>query len=337
MRYKAIIIVSFLVINTFVVQAEAYARAIYKEVNMLGGYSDRNEWIGEKGMMLKNSVGFEYFDKFSNDYGDFLTVDLQMRVAYDSQQNSEDAWAVEFHNAWVEHKFGLGKTLRLGHFDPVFGLEPVLDTHGALLQTLAHENIGFKKDWGVGYRSYIGELDYEIAAQLGSGMSIRHKDDSFLLTARVGSTLGTDFQYGISALWGQTLKSMQARTLPVPDLISDDATRKERLGLDARYEIGSFGFKGEIAGGREESQPAGGGLFEIDYIVPKLQALQFKVQQTYWSNDLENSDAKTITLSHVISYKVTSYLTVRAGYFHDVYEESGNEDDQVFLQFYFFG
>ncbi|MFC1808967.1 hypothetical protein ACFL3D_02440 [Candidatus Omnitrophota bacterium] len=335
MKTKCFILMILLI--SFITMPLAYGGDFYKEVNMLGGYSDRDEWIGEKGMSLKNSVGFEYFDKFSNDYGDFLTLDIQMRFSYDSQESSDDAWGVEFHNAWLDYKPGLGHTIRVGHFDPAFGLEPVLDTHGTLLQTLAPQNIGFKKDWGIGYRSYLGEFDYQVAAQLGSGMGIRHEDDSFLLTGRVSSVMENGLEYGVSVLWGQTLKARQARTIPVADLVSRDATRKERLGLDAQYEYGPFSFKGEIAGGREDSQPAGGGLFEIQYTVPQLQELQFKVQQSLWSYDLEDSDQKDITLSQVISYNVNSFLTVRVGYFHDVYKANGREDDQVFLQFYFFG
>ena len=41
----------------------------YKELNLIGGYSDSNEWLSEA-MMLKNSIGAEYFRKFSDEQGD---------------------------------------------------------------------------------------------------------------------------------------------------------------------------------------------------------------------------------------------------------------------------
>ncbi|MGB8226915.1 MAG: hypothetical protein WCE45_08670 [Sedimentisphaerales bacterium] len=54
--------------------------AFYKELNLIGGYSDNKGLVGKDNHMLKNSVGFEYFRKFSNKYGDYLTLDLQMRL-----------------------------------------------------------------------------------------------------------------------------------------------------------------------------------------------------------------------------------------------------------------
>ena len=131
--------------------ADTVSAGITPEVNLMGGYSDQESWIGKKGMSLKNSIGFEYFRIFSNDYGDFLTADLQVRLSYDSIESSDDAWAIEIHNAWLDYKLSLGKIFRVGHFDPAFGLEPLMDTHGTLMQSLAVKNIGFKKDWGVGY------------------------------------------------------------------------------------------------------------------------------------------------------------------------------------------
>ena len=87
---------------------ESIAQNFYKEAVIIGGYSDKDQWVGKKDMMLKNSIGFEYFRKFSDEYGDFLTLDIQMRIAYDSMENSSDTFGVEIHNAWLEYKLGLG-------------------------------------------------------------------------------------------------------------------------------------------------------------------------------------------------------------------------------------
>jgi hypothetical protein len=75
----------------------------------------------------------------------FLTTDLQMRLAYDSTETAEDVWGVQIHNAWVQYKFDPAYKVKIGHFDTPFGLEPVLDTHATLVQTLAAKNIGYKK------------------------------------------------------------------------------------------------------------------------------------------------------------------------------------------------
>ena len=148
---KKQIIIALLFISTGWMHRPVGADNFYKEAIIIGGYSVNDQWVDEKNRWPKNSVGFEYYKKFSDEYGDFLTLDLQMRMAYDSSEESPDAFGIEIHNAWLEYKLGLGKSIRFGHFDPAFGLEPVLDTHGTVLQTLAPKNIGFKKDWGVGF------------------------------------------------------------------------------------------------------------------------------------------------------------------------------------------
>jgi len=308
----------------------------YKEAIIIGGYSDRDQWVGKKDKGLKNSVGFEYYKKFSDEYGDFLTLDFQMRMAYDSKEESCDAFGVEIHNAWLEYKLGLGKSIRLGHFDPAFGLEPVLDTHGTLQQSLASKNIGFKKDWGLAYKGLLGNYDYQLAAQLGSGMGIRRKDGSFLLTGRISTPQTRDTQFGFSFLYGQTLQSNQSWTIPAPELVSGESIRKKRIGVDFQCPLGLFDFKAEIAAGDNDGTTVAGGLAEFGYTVPELQNLRLKMQTLYWSNDWEEKNARDLTLSPVIEYKINPVATIRLGYFHDVYSSS-DEAKMIMLQFYYFG
>jgi len=313
----------------------AQADNFYKEARIIGGYSKKDKWVGGRGESM-NSLGFEYYKKFSNEYGDFLTLDLQMRVAYDSMASSKDAFGVEIHNAWLEHKLGLGESIRAGHFAPAFGLEPVVDTHGTLLQTLASQNIGFKRDWGVDYRGLLGDYDYELAAQLGSGMGIHRKDDSFLLTGRISTPKSGETQVGLSFLYGQTLQSSQPWTIPSPDLVTNKSTRKKRIGLDLQRQLGIFDFKGEIAAGDNDGTTVAGGLVEFGYTVPQQQDLKVKMQMSYWSNEWDKKDARDLTLSPVIEYKINTSSTISLGYFHDVYS-SGDKDRMIVLQFYYFG
>jgi len=328
----------FILALTFIsispLQGVVLADNFYKEAIIIGGYSDKDQWLGKKGKSLKNSIGFEYYRKFSNEYGDFLTLDLQMRMAYDSKEDSRDAFGVEIHNAWLEYKLGLGKSVRLGHFDPAFGLEPVLDTHGTLLQTLASKNIGFKKDWGVAYKGLLGDYDYELAAQLGSGMGIRRKDGSFLLTGRISTPQTRDTQFGLSFLYGQTLQSSQSWTIPAPELMSGKSIRKKRIGIDFQCPLGLFDFKAEVAAGDNDGRTVAGGLAELGYTVPEQQNLRLKMQTLYWSNDWEEKNARDLTLSPVIEYKINSATTLRLGYFHDIYARDGDEDRQILLQLY---
>jgi len=282
----------------------------YREAMLTGGYSERDNWVGMKDKGLKNSVGFEYYRKLSNDYGDFLTLDLQVRAGYDSKEDSRDAFGIEIHNAWAEYNLGLGKALRFGHFSPAFGLEPVLDTHGTLLQTLAGRNIGFKKDWGIAYKGMVGEYDYEVAAQIGSGMGIRRKDGSYLLTSRIGTPQTREFRYGLSFLYGRTL---------------------------VQFPVGLFDFKGEVAAGDNDGTTVGGALAELGYTVPELQRLRLKVQGSYWSNDWDKEDARDLTIAPVLEYEVSPSLSARLGYFHDIDSAGGGKDRLVLLQLYYYG
>ncbi len=304
-----IFVFTFLVVFSF--YRNAQAQYLYKEINLIGGYSDREEWVG-KSETLSNSIGFEDYRKFSNEYGDYLTSDLQVRIAYDSLENAKDAWAVEIHNAWLAYKMGLGRDLKIGHFDPDFGLEPILDTHGTILQTLAMKNIGFNRDWGVALEGLLSELDYKLALQLGSGMSIRHRDGSYLFTTRIGTPTTRNFQYGISLMHGEVLQSEGMQTFPLNDLLSDKAVTKNRIGLDAQYLFSSYLFKGEIAYGKNDSDDVLGYLCEIDYTLPKNQNIQLELQFQSWINDLSKSNTGDSTIIGGMSYKLNQNVTLRA-------------------------
>lgn len=287
--------------------------------------------------MMNSSVGFEFYRKYYGDYGDFLTADLQMRAAYDSKENSRGAWGVEIHNAWLEHKFSQYAKIRAGHFDPSFGLEPVVDTHSTLLQTLAEQDIGFNKDWGVQVRGLLPALDYEASLQLGSGMSIRRRDDSYLATLRIGTPEGRNLQGGFSILSGRTLETEGMRTVPKNKLLSADAVNKKRVGLDGQYLYGPLLFKGEFAYGQNDKNDVLGYLTEIDYTLPPHQNLEFELQYKSWINDihLASSDDSTLTLG--ATYKLNQSTTLRAAFLHNFGMMDTKPQDTFVVQFYFLG
>lgn len=313
----------------------AFGDEFYKELNLTGGYSNTDHWVGTNGTNLKNSVGFEYFRIFSNEYGDFLKLDLQMRFAYDSRQDAENGFGLEIHNAWLEYKPDLGKTIRVGHFDPAFGLEPVLDTHGSMLQTSIFNNIGYKKDWGIGYRTYIGDYDIEMAAQLGSGMGIHFKNN-YLLSTRISSVTDTGLEYGFSFLHGQTLKSRLSWTIPAADLVSEESVLRNRIGADIQCPLGPFRFLGELAVGTDDGTTVGGGMAQLEYDLPDPYNTTFKFQTLAWTNVSNQTDELNLMLAPVLEYRMSSNWTFRAGYFHDLFNP--NENQQMFLlQLYYFG
>ncbi|MDD5044215.1 MAG: hypothetical protein PHH69_02110 [Candidatus Omnitrophica bacterium] len=330
--------VSIIILLTFFLKVNAAASEslFYKEINLIGGYSNIDHWVG-KSSTLANSIGFEYYKKFSNEYGDYMTGDLQMRASYDSKKNSHEAWGLEIHNAWLEYKLGYVTKIRAGHFDPSFGLEPVLDTHGTILQTLAMNDIGFTKDWGISLRGSLPKFDYESSLQLGSGMSIRRKDGSFLATTRIGSPSSENLQYGFSLLYGKVLETDGMRTFPKNELLSDEATDKKRVGIDGQYLFGPYLFKGEVAYGTNDKDRVLGYLTEIDYTLPKYQNCQFELQFQSWINDLNESSSDLSTLTAGVSYKLTQNKTLRATFSHDFSNDGEKEEDKFLLQFYYFG
>jgi len=308
----------------------------YKELNLIGGYSSRDHWIG-KSSTLSNLVGFEYYQKFSSKYGDYLTADLQVRFAYDSSENFKDAWAFQIHNAWLEYKLGRGANVRVGHFDPAFGLEPVVDTHSTILQTLAIRDIGFKKDWGIALRGSLPEFDYDVAFQIGSGMSIRRIDGSFLVTARIGSVPVDNFEYGASLLCGKVLKTVGMGTFPKNHLVADKPIFKQRLGLDCRYSWYSYLFKGEVAYGTNDSKNVIGYLLEADYTAPRNPNWEAKVQFESWINNLKKKKTDDSTLSTSLSYKLNQKITLRAAYLHDFNLMNAESENKFLLQLYYYG
>jgi len=324
--------------TAFLVPQEAFAEQalFYKEINLIGGYSDREHWIG-KSAELMNSLGFEYYKKFSNDYGDFLTADLQMRMAYDSAEPRDDAWGLQIHNAWLQYKLNSAQRVKFGHFDVPFGLEQVLDTHGTLLQTLADANIGFKQDWGFALDGALPNFDYNAALQIGSGMSIYRKDGSFLATTRIGTPTGRNLQGGISLMYGKVLESIGMFTFPRAELVCDKTVLKKRVGLDGQYLFGPYLMKAELAYGKDENKNVIGYLYELDYTLPKLQNCELQAQFQSWQHDLNKRGSDDSTLSVGVAYKLNSQITLRAAVAHDFNLMEGGEDDKVLFQVYYFG
>jgi hypothetical protein len=316
------------------VPIEASQHLFYREVNLIGGYSDNDKWIGQNDP-LSNSVGFEDYRKLSNDYGDYLTTDLQVRLAYDPTVSSDDAWAIQIHNAWAELK-GWGSEKYLGgHFDPAYGLESVVDTHSTIFQTLAMQDIGFNKDWGVAVKGMAPAFDYEAALQLGSGMSIRREDGSYLATARAASPVGNK-QFGVSVLMGRVLDSMGMSTFPRNDLVSDGSVQKKRIGADTQILFGPALVKAEASFGKNDSTQVMGYLGELNYTIPKHQTWEIECQYKSWINDLDRGGSDDSTLSLGATNKVREDITLRTAYIKDLHLMNGDEDEKILLQLYYY-
>jgi len=283
---------------------------INKELNLIGGYG--GDFFTET-MHHQNSIGFEYFGKHSNDYGDFLTADLQLRIAHNFEKETT---TIEVHNAWLEYKLGLGKFIRLGHFAPAFGIEKVKDTHATFWQTNAMKNVGFKQDWGVGYRNFWNNFDYEFTAQIGSGMAIQK--DGYLFCSRINTNSTKSLQFAVSALYGKIHKSMGMATYP---LSSSMKILKKQIGFELQYEYADFKFMNEIAFGYDGNTETVSGFSEWDYTPFAFQDLKLIVQYKYFD--------KASNWNFGGAYKLHETIT-----FSTLYELKEN---RILCQIHFFG
>ena len=307
----------------------------YKEAQVIGAYSSEDGWMGEVAGQ-SSSLGFEDYRRFSGAGGDFLTTDLQARLAFYATR-SRDVWGIEIHNAYAACKVAYGQRLRLGHFDVPFGLEPVVDTHGTLLQTLAMAATGFKQDWGAGLKGGLAALDYEVAAQIGSGMTIRRQDRSYLLAARLGSPSDGNRSLGGSVLYGRVLESMGMETFPANRLMAEEAVPKRLAGLDGQYLYGPVLFKGEVVYGESDGRPVLGYLAQADCTIPQDQNWSVELQFQSWTSDLARDRSDRSSVAGCLSYRVSEASTLRAALMRDLEAEgSGNATTGV-LQFYYFG
>jgi len=307
------------------------------EVNAVGSYSHLDGWGGSRPPLPRNSAGMELFTTFADTRGDFLSADLQVRLASDERARTDSSWAIEVHNAWLRWKPGLGQYLRAGHFSPAYGLEPVSDTHGRMLQTLAMQDIGFKHDWGIGYEGIAGPLDFRTAAQLGSGMGIRYRRNRYLLSARIGSPESDHVRWGISALHGLVFAAYDHRLIPAPEYHTCPVP-KDRLGADLRVPVGPVETSTELTWGRDNSSHVLGALTQIRLESVAATRWNLALQGRYWADSLGEGMAEGAQVATVLEYPVSPGSTVRVGYFHDVADMFGAPLDRLaVLQFYHLG
>jgi hypothetical protein len=307
------------------------------EILAIAGYSREKDLSTPDRNLPRNAAGFEYFARFSGPRGDFLGANLQARLSYHEFPRGPDRWGLEIHNAWLQYRLGLGRNIAVGHIAPAFGLEPEVDTHAALLQTLAGQDVGFKKDWGLVYSGMAGPLDFQAGAQLGSGMGIRAGNGAHLLTARAAMEPAHGLRIGASALTGRVAGSMGHFTVPRPKY-TGETTRKHRLGLDIQAEVRTWRFLAELSAGKNADADVFGALGEVRRAFPEMRNATLSVQSRYWSDDPGRSDRADAELNASLSVPIAAPLTARLGVFRDVRRRAPHkEDTRVFLQLYYFG
>ncbi len=307
------------------------------EVSVIGVYSDRDGWESPMAPLSRNGLGGEYFGTFSGPRGDFMRANLQLRVVHDDRDETDSDLALELHNAWLRWSMGLGKYLRAGHFSPAYGLEPVTDTHGTLLQTLAMQDVGMKHDWGIGVEGFVGPLDYRTAVQLGSGMGFGREDKSHLVSARVGSPESRAIRWGLSLLHGRTLVGADRRLIPTPRY-AESAIRRSRIGVDLRAPLGPLASSVELSWGENDSEEAWGALGEARLESVAGTHLSLAAQARYWSEHRARGDLDRSQGAAVLALPMSDASTIRLGFFSDISSMGAEPRDRmVVVQFYHVG
>ena len=321
----------------------------YWEMNMFQGFSKEKGQFG-RGNDSAKSIGIEHFSKFSGEYGDWLTTDIQLRLAYNSDNTisdktigtgdpETDALDLELHNAYAKFKLLYGRAdIWVGHYEPAFGQEPQMDTYSNLLQTMDMKNIGFKMDWGTGIRGVFTGWDYHLTATLGSGMGMHFKGN-YLLSGRIGlgETALTDYNLGLSVLYGDVVDTTDGRKLR-----SNNLTTKKRIGIDATYLYRSFDIKGEVDYGMDNEKSVryahdvAGTWVQVSYILPEYQRLHIEAQQENWFYNLSERERYDSTITAGLSYKLNGAIRLRIYYARDIYMASGLLDQSIMAQYYYY-
>ncbi|MDP8210525.1 MAG: hypothetical protein RAO94_14110 [Candidatus Stygibacter australis] len=328
-KYKELVIISVILLLCLLPLSSLKAN-FYGEVNLIGGYSENEQFI-DNSRSLKNSLGFEYYNKYSHSQGDFLTLDAQVRLLYDS--DDEDHITLQVHNLWADYKLGLGKKLRLGHFQPVFGLEQEIDTHGSILQTNSMMNIGMKHDWGIAWSSFIGKYDYLIAAQAGLGMGFPHWDNNYLFTGRISRDYSDDLIAGFSLMKSNIVLSDKMQLLPAPSKMkSSDRTR---IGFDLQYQWSAYKYLSEMAFGENDGQTVLYTFHQLNYAPYTLEAWEFYLQNYFNVMSYADPYAYSSLIAFGTKYKLTDALQLNTAFMINL-DQEGISDQQIFLQLYYF-
>lgn len=213
-----------------------------------------------------NVVGIDFHKVFSGRKGDWGTLILQSYLTRidglgQAPRHFEDGNDWELVNRIMNFNYtGLSRgsfNIRLGHMEVPFGLEHVVNTNGTLHDYMHGPNIGVKADWGASVNGMVGDFEYEVALLRGTGIEYSDTGDPYLFAGRLGTRLDRPLSVGLSAYQGHVQHFGQP----------DSVLGRERLGVDAIWDLGAFSLMGEISAGDDEGRNVVNSIYEIDWSV----------------------------------------------------------------------
>jgi len=314
------------------------------ELNLLAGYGSGG--YAYTAPDQRPGFGFEYFRVFSSEYADIAKMDIQVRLTADPNGRYETPYVLtpfygnmdkqvpaiwlEIHNAYLLFKVNQGRSdIWLGHRDVRFGLEPSLDTHGPILQSLAMDAFGFKMDWGAGVTGRFEDWDYSVAGALGSGMPFSaHGNWSVAGRAGILDPGRSDISFGISGYYGKTLPAMELMVMP------EEPVERFFGGTDVKATYGRYGFQAEGLYGRVGRRPAAGVWARATVEAPGVRWLIVSGQGSVFYDDLRAREA-TYRTGAEAAFKYNAALTFGGAY---LFADDGDMKDHRFLfhAYYFY-
>jgi hypothetical protein len=301
----------------------ASSSLLYFEAQGVAGYSDTEDDLifhseSADDVMQKSSVGFDFIQRLSGDFGDFGLIAVQARLAYDP--DAEDEIEAQLYNAYFKYKAGWSD-LWLGHSRPALGLSSVLDSHALLLPTLAMDGFGSDRDWGIGASRDLSWGNISASVTTGSGMPLR-LEGNYLASARVakGFLNQDNYSLGFSLAHGETLHTMGY------ELMSDEPMELSLAGLDFSYLWDNYEARFEAIGGTSMDEDAYALFARFGVNLLDEGRLKLEIQPEY----TKIGDDEGIHFAAGPAYQLTDEITLRAMYHYDELEDEQRAVVQVY-------
>jgi hypothetical protein len=298
---------------------------LYLEAQGVGGYSSQERGVvyyseTREDVMQKPSLGVDYLQRFSGDSGDVAALALQARLAYDLE--GTDNAELQLYNAYFKYKAGWSD-LWIGHNRPAMGLSSYFDSHGLLLNTLAMNQFGFDRDWGVGAYRDFDWGNISVSVTTGTGMPIYFKGNH-LAAARISKgTLNQDnYNLGFSLSYGKTLDTMGYH------LMNDEPMRFAMVGTDFTYLWNNLESRMEVMGGRNKDEESYSAFWRIGINLLDEGRLRLEIQPAMWRIVSD----RNYQISAGPSFMLTGDISLRAMYQYD----HNTDDHRVIVQIYYY-
>lgn len=270
--------------------------------------------------MQKPSIGFDYVQKLSGEYGDWGALALQARLSYD--QSGDHRVEPQLYNAYFKYKSPV-TDVWLGHYRPAFGISSYLDNHGTLFQPLSMYGFGYDRDWGIGLYRDLSWGNAAATMTTGSGMPVYFKGN-YLVSVRIarGALSQDNYTLGASISYGRTLTTMGYH------LMMDEPMETGLAGLDFSWLWNNIDNRFEVIAGRQEGVARYAGFWRVGAGLMDEGRLKAELQPVYWRDGEGGHGQASVGLS----YQANSSLTLRTQYVR----QSRPEQNRIIVQVYWY-